>query len=318
MVNRFGISNPQNSRHAQEKTERQTLFFTATWNANVQKIAADFVNKPYQVQGTGVGFPVWGGLCGICRKSQEFTLVGLKLYIALKYLYWWMCVFAFDVSTCSLWAKKNPLQINELPQLLWDLRTIMKNYQKTERPPNAIPHKNPLHWSQLLTAQIFSMVGEDWQFGAVEGFGQHQAGSENRRPRQESETPHEALPWIRHFPANQFESAGIEAERRENTRERGLRQMLVNDAWSNIHLFLCQHLESRVLPKKNTGKKRGSKSRAFVKGCRAKDISEKGRGENRAMIFCNTKKTCEQLEDGLNRARVRCDSIHGDKAHQFL
>eukprot|EP00913_Durusdinium_trenchii_P011965 g11240.t1 len=43
------------------------------------------------------------------------------------------------------------------------------------------------------------------------------------------------------------------------------------------------------------------------------DISEKGRGENRAMIFCNTKKTCEQLEDGLNRARVRCDSIHGDK-----
>ena len=44
------------------------------------------------------------------------------------------------------------------------------------------------------------------------------------------------------------------------------------------------------------------------------DISEKGRGENRAMIFCNTKKTCEQLEDGLNRARVRCDSIHGDKA----
>ena len=24
-------------------------------------------------------------------------------------------------------------------------------------------------------------------------------------------------------------------------------------------------------------------------------------------------RTCEQLEDGLNRARVRCDSIHGDK-----
>ena len=43
------------------------------------------------------------------------------------------------------------------------------------------------------------------------------------------------------------------------------------------------------------------------------DISEKGRGENRAMIFCNSKKMCQQLEDGLNRARVRCDSIHGDK-----
>lgn len=48
----------------------------------------------------------------------------------------------------------------------------------------------------------------------------------------------------------------------------------------------------------------------------SEDISEKGRGENRAMIFCNTKKTCEQLEDGLNRARVRCDSIHGDKAEE--
>lgn len=45
----------------------------------------------------------------------------------------------------------------------------------------------------------------------------------------------------------------------------------------------------------------------------AQDISEKGRGENRAMIFCNSKKMCQQLEDGLNRARVRCDSIHGDK-----
>lgn len=33
----------------QDRSERQTLFFTATWNANVQKIAADFLNKPYQV-----------------------------------------------------------------------------------------------------------------------------------------------------------------------------------------------------------------------------------------------------------------------------
>ena len=30
------------------KMERQTLFFTATWNTNVQKIAADFLNKPFQ------------------------------------------------------------------------------------------------------------------------------------------------------------------------------------------------------------------------------------------------------------------------------
>merc|ERR1712060_808593 len=43
------------------------------------------------------------------------------------------------------------------------------------------------------------------------------------------------------------------------------------------------------------------------------NISEKGKGENRALIFCNTKKMCETLEDGLNRARVNCDSIHGDR-----
>merc|ERR1712039_947766 len=43
------------------------------------------------------------------------------------------------------------------------------------------------------------------------------------------------------------------------------------------------------------------------------NISEKGRGENRALIFCNTRKVCETLEDGLNRARVNCDSIHGDR-----
>merc|ERR1712084_76577 len=43
------------------------------------------------------------------------------------------------------------------------------------------------------------------------------------------------------------------------------------------------------------------------------DISEKGSGENRAMIFCSTKKMCEQLEQGLNKAKVNCDSIHGDK-----
>mmetsp|Transcript_33556 Transcript_33556/g.72659 ORF Transcript_33556/g.72659 Transcript_33556/m.72659 type:complete len:747 (+) Transcript_33556:653-2893(+) len=46
------------------------------------------------------------------------------------------------------------------------------------------------------------------------------------------------------------------------------------------------------------------------------DISERGRGENRAMIFCSTKRMCEQLEDGLNRAKVNCDSIHGDKDQQ--
>merc|ERR1719356_1303768 len=45
-------------------------------------------------------------------------------------------------------------------------------------------------------------------------------------------------------------------------------------------------------------------------------ISEKGKGDNRALIFCATKKMCEQLEDGLNRARVNCQSIHGDKTQQ--
>merc|ERR1719356_898645 len=45
-------------------------------------------------------------------------------------------------------------------------------------------------------------------------------------------------------------------------------------------------------------------------------ISEKGKGDNRALIFCATKKMCEQLEDGLNRARVNCQSIHGDKKQQ--
>jgi ATP-dependent RNA helicase DDX5/DBP2 len=40
------------------------------------------------------------------------------------------------------------------------------------------------------------------------------------------------------------------------------------------------------------------------------NISEKGKGDNRALIFCNSKKMCEQLEDGLNRARVNCQSIH--------
>merc|ERR1712039_631359 len=44
------------------------------------------------------------------------------------------------------------------------------------------------------------------------------------------------------------------------------------------------------------------------------NISEKGRGENRALIFCNTRKMCETLEEGLNRARVNCDSIHGDRS----
>merc|ERR1712032_1148084 len=29
-----------------------------------------------------------------------------------------------------------------------------------------------------------------------------------------------------------------------------------------------------------------------------------------------TKKTCEQLEDGLNKARVNCEAIHGDKGQQ--
>eukprot|EP00929_Paragymnodinium_shiwhaense_P042398 TRINITY_DN21953_c0_g3_i2.p1 TRINITY_DN21953_c0_g3~~TRINITY_DN21953_c0_g3_i2.p1 ORF type:complete len:1405 (+),score=417.47 TRINITY_DN21953_c0_g3_i2:99-4313(+) len=43
------------------------------------------------------------------------------------------------------------------------------------------------------------------------------------------------------------------------------------------------------------------------------NISERGRGDNRALVFCNSKKMCDQLEEGLNRARVRCDSIHGDK-----
>merc|ERR1712060_379428 len=46
------------------------------------------------------------------------------------------------------------------------------------------------------------------------------------------------------------------------------------------------------------------------------NISEKGKGENRALIFCNTKKMCETLEDGLNRARVNCDSIHGDRTQE--
>ena len=38
-------------KEVKEKTERQTLFFTATWNANVQKIAAEFVNNPFQASG---------------------------------------------------------------------------------------------------------------------------------------------------------------------------------------------------------------------------------------------------------------------------
>ena len=55
-------------RWIQEKTERQTLFFTATWNANVQKIAADFLNKPYQADlrlGCG-GVQHTNNFSGIC------------------------------------------------------------------------------------------------------------------------------------------------------------------------------------------------------------------------------------------------------------
>lgn len=48
------LSSDSVSTLEQEVTQRQTLFFTATWNTNVQKIASDFVNRPYQV-------PVLGG-----------------------------------------------------------------------------------------------------------------------------------------------------------------------------------------------------------------------------------------------------------------